>query len=128
MAQAYEGLANRDEAIANYRKIASLAGVDPAFQSEATKRADWLESKDGETFLTWFKENRQAAPAVAPPTGDRPAIPSQPTLDLQPLQGTQGTPETPVTPDAAPSGETPSQANPAPAPETPAPAQETPKE
>lgn len=128
MAQAYEGLANRDEAIANYRKIASLAGVDPAFQSEATKRADWLESKDGETFLTWFKENRQAAPAVAPPTGDRPAIPSQPTLDLQPLQGTQGTPETPVTPDATPSGETPSQANPAPAPETPAPAQETPKE
>lgn len=119
LAQAHEGLANRDEAIENYRKISSLTGVDATFQAEATKRADWLESKDGETFLTWFKENRQAAPAIAPPTGDRPAIPSQPTIDFPPLPGTSGLPGTP---QEAPASESkPSTEQPAAQPTTPEP-------
>ncbi|XZE35130.1 hypothetical protein SH501x_000615 [Pirellulaceae bacterium SH501] len=110
MAQAHEGLANRDEAISSYRKIASLAVADPTFQAEATKRADWLESKDGESFLTWFKENRQSAPAIAPPTSDRPAIPGQPTLDFQPQTGNPGLPNASseaTNPEAKPAGDKP---------------------
>ena len=106
LAQAYEGLANRDDAISHYRKISGLTGVDDAFQAEATKRADWLESKEGETFIAWFKEIRHATPAIAPPSGQLPAIPNQPTLDLPPLPNTPAA-TAPTNPETPTSAETP---------------------
>jgi tetratricopeptide (TPR) repeat protein len=83
LAQAQEGLGMREEAASTYKKVSRLADAEPTIQQEATKRAAWLESTDGESFYVWFKENRSkpVAPLSGLP-GELPPVPGSPTFNL----------------------------------------------
>lgn len=110
LAQAYEGLARREDAIKAYRKISEQRDLAPGLNAVVASRADWLESKDGEEFTAWFKANRQAAPTIAP-MGDRPLLPNAPTFDFSNLspnsQSQVSTPEVNVEPSANAEGQSP---------------------
>ncbi len=108
LAQAYEGLGKREEAIESYRKIAGLRLIDPGFVNIASNRADWLESKEGEEFVAWFTANRQAAPAIVPPMGDRPPLPDAPTIEFsEPAPATEEAPKEEAPSEEVPKAETP---------------------
>lgn len=85
LAQAYEGLGKREEAIKAYRKIAEQREQSAGFLNIANQRADWLESKSGEEFFAWYSSNRQSAPTIAP-SGTLPELPSQPTINFSDAQ------------------------------------------
>jgi len=82
LAQAQEGLGERDEAISSYRKVGAQSNIDPEFKDEAAKRAFWLESKDGEAFFAWYNTNRASAPPIAPSDTSKPSLPGSPTIDF----------------------------------------------
>jgi tetratricopeptide (TPR) repeat protein len=88
MAQASEGLGEREQAISHYRKITVLPGLNPEFLTEINKRANWLDSQAGEKFYDWFKKNRPSAPVLQGLPSETPAIPSSPNFPLQPLPQT----------------------------------------
>jgi hypothetical protein len=83
LAQAQEGLGKRENAATTYKKLTRVANAEPILVAEAAKRADWLESADGEEFFKWFNENRPTGAAL-PPSFPRqpPGIPGAPTFDF----------------------------------------------
>ncbi len=111
LAQALEGLGSSSEAIAEYRKIELLTGIAPEFIGEAKKRVAWLESKDGETFFTWYKTNRPHTPVLNEPSSKLPDPSALPNIDFAPVKkpdvapATAPTSEPVTTPDTS-SGET----------------------
>lgn len=109
LAQAEEGLGKREEAAAAYKKVARIESAEPTLVAEATKRAEWLESSEGEVFFKWFNENKPTGAALPPGIPEqKPAVPSEATFDLD-------TPKTPTETPApeATSPDTPAAATPA---------------
>lgn len=127
LAQAQEGLGDRDSAIANYKKTASISGVYPEFTSEASKRAAWLSSKEGEEFFAWYTTVRPTTPVLETnPT--TPAIPGLPNINF-PAIAPPAAANTPAPEGAAPAAALPSATAPAAtAPAATAPATTTPTE
>lgn len=128
LAQAQEGLGDRDAAIANYKKVASLSGVYPEFVSEASKRAAWLGTKEGEEFFAWYTTVRPTTPVLDtnPATAPVPGVPNLSFPPVAPAPAANNTPA-PTTPEAtvtAP-GTEPTPAPVTPEPTAPAPAETT---
>jgi hypothetical protein len=91
LAQAEEGLGKREQAATAYKKIARIENAEPALVAEASKRAEWLESTEGEVFFKWFNENKPTGIALPPAFPDqKPAIPGAATFDFS-----NSTPTTP---------------------------------
>lgn len=86
MAQALEGLGDRDEAIVEYKKITALSGVSADLLAEINSRIQWLESRGGEAFFGWYSQ-RRVAPSL--PAGDKPFpnLPSLPDIQFPPTGG-----------------------------------------
>lgn len=82
LAQAYEGLCDREKAIEHYRKVGMLSDIPPEFLVEVNKRISWLESKAGEQFYSWFKQNRPSAPVLNQGTPSKSPVPSVPNIDF----------------------------------------------
>lgn len=83
LAQAEEGLGKRESAAATYKKLTRVTNAEPALVAEAARRADWLESTDGEEFFKWFNQNRPTGAALPPSfPGQLPGIPGAPTFDF----------------------------------------------
>lgn len=89
MAQALEGLGDRDEAIAEYKKITAVSGLPADLLAEINSRIQWLESRGGEAFFGWYSQ-RSVTPAV--PAGDRPFpnLPNLPDIQFPPTGGLPG--------------------------------------
>ncbi|MCU0711559.1 MAG: hypothetical protein MUC43_05835, partial [Pirellula sp.] len=86
VAQAEEGLGKREEAAAAYKKLTRIENAEPALLAEATKRAEWLESSDGEVFFKWFNENKPSGVALPPAFPDqKPAVPGAATFGFPPV-------------------------------------------
>lgn len=111
LAQAQEGLGDRDSAIANYKKTASISGVYPEFTSEASKRAAWLSSKEGEEFFAWYTTVRPTTPVLetSPTT---PAIPGLPNINF-PAIAPPAAANTPAPEGTAPAATLPADTTPA---------------
>lgn len=93
LAQAEEGLGKREEAAAAYKKVARIENAEPTLVAEANKRAEWLESSDGEVFFKWFNENKPSGVALPPGIPEqKPAIPSEATFDLDAPKSPAATP------------------------------------
>ncbi|MEQ1829474.1 MAG: tetratricopeptide repeat protein [Pirellula sp.] len=88
LAQAHEGLGDREQAISYYRKVAVVPGVNLDFQAEVNKRIAWLESKAGEQFYDWFtqKQNRPMGAVLNPTPPTKQPLPAAPTFDLPQIQ------------------------------------------
>ncbi len=71
LAQALEGLGQREQAVVEYRKVAAIGGMPPDVIAESGRRALWLESKAGEEFFAWYKNNRPSAPLLESPKPNR---------------------------------------------------------
>lgn len=111
LAQAQEGLGDRDSAIANYKKTASISGVYPEFTSEASKRAAWLSSKEGEEFFAWYTTVRPTTPVLETnPT--TPAIPGLPNINF-PAIAPPAAANTPAPEGTAPAATLPADKTPA---------------
>jgi len=106
LAQASEGLGDREQAITYYKKVAVVPGISPEFLAEVNKRASWLASKSGEQFYDWFKKNRPSAPALQATPPAKLPLPGTPTFNLPPVQPANPSSETPAS--TTPSSETPS--------------------
>ena len=134
LAQAEEGLGKREQAATAYKKLARIENADPNLVAEAAKRADWLESTEGEVFFKWFNENKPTGIALPPAFPDqKPAIPGAATFDLPPLSppnpGASPTSDTPATEPPKSEGTsetTPTQETTAPSPTVTEPAKDTP--
>jgi tetratricopeptide (TPR) repeat protein len=86
LAQALEGLGKRTEAVDQYRLITTLTGLSPEFLAEINQRIQWLESKGGEAFFTWYTEKRTTAPTTdLIPT--LPNLPPMPNISFPPTTG-----------------------------------------
>jgi tetratricopeptide (TPR) repeat protein len=108
LAQAAEGMGDREKASALYRKVSLIAAMGPEFVAEATKRANWLDSKAGEEFYTWFQQNRPTAPVLndKPPTKFQ--IPGAPDFTLPNFQSNPATiPGEPAPGTSAPNNDLP---------------------
>jgi hypothetical protein len=82
LAQAYEGHADRTEAIATYKELSGIPGLPTELQAEINSRLQWLESRSGETFYTWYLDRRNA-PQI-PSGGNRfPDLPALPDIDFK---------------------------------------------
>jgi len=79
-AQAAEGLANREEAQLFYRKVAASTTITPEMLASINKKVNWLESKAGEEFFTWFKSNRPAAPIAQDAPAPQLPLPMAPDM------------------------------------------------
>jgi hypothetical protein len=136
LAQALEGLGEREEAILQYKKLAAMSGLPADSLSEVNQRIQWLESRSGEAFYSWYVD-RRISPLQPSSGGSFPNLPSLPDIDFKSrgslpsfggdLGNAGGTPpvvtekpadtspsEPPVQNTSIPTGE-------APAPETPVP-------
>jgi tetratricopeptide (TPR) repeat protein len=82
LAQAYEGVADREQAMQSYRKISLMKGLSPEFLAEASKRTSWLESTAGEEFYTWFKSNRPSAPVLNDAPSTKLPLPGSPDISF----------------------------------------------
>lgn len=104
LAQAEEGLGKREQAATAYKKIARIENAESTLVAEASKRAEWLESADGEAFFKWFNENKPAGVALPPAFPDqKPAIPGAATFDFSnPTAPTPGETNVPATPPVEP--------------------------
>jgi len=82
LAQAFEGLGDSTKALSHYRKVITNKAMGGELIAEATKRVAWLESKAGEEFYTWYKNNRPTSPVlnVNPPI--KSTLPAAPNFDL----------------------------------------------
>ncbi|MFN7843655.1 MAG: hypothetical protein ACK5N9_18200, partial [Pirellula sp.] len=134
LAQAEEGLGKREQAATAYKKLARIENAEPTLVAEAAKRADWLESTEGEVFFKWFNENKPTGIALPPAFPDqKPAIPGAATFDIPPFSptnpGASPTSDTPATEPPKSEGTsetTPAPATPAPSPTVTEPAKDTP--
>ena len=107
LAQASEGLGNREEALAFYRKVAVTQGLSPEFLMEVNKRATWLESKAGDEFYTWYKENRPSAPALQNSSPNKLPLPGAPDIKFPNLpDGSSPANATPTVPADNPNSPT----------------------
>lgn len=85
VAQASEGLGDREQALMYYRKVALTPGTNPEFLAEVNKRVTWLESKAGEDFYSWFKQNRPSAPMLQNFPSSNSALPNSPDMQFKDL-------------------------------------------
>lgn len=124
LAQAKEGLGDRIEAIAQYKALSAIAGLPTELQAEVNSRLQWLESRSGETFYSWYVERRNA-PQIPSGNNRFPDLPALPDIDfknpgalppsiptegaLQPSAPTEGAlqPSAPADPAGAESGSEP---------------------
>lgn len=83
VAQASEGVGDRDQALIYYRKVALTPGTNPEFLAEVNKRVMWLESKAGEEFYSWFKQNRPSAPMLQNFPSSNSPLPNSPDMQFQ---------------------------------------------
>jgi hypothetical protein len=82
LAQALEGQGDRTEAIARYKELSAIVGLSTELQAEINSRLQWLDSRSGETFYTWYQERRNA-PQI-PSGGNRfPDLPALPDIDFK---------------------------------------------
>jgi tetratricopeptide (TPR) repeat protein len=82
LAQAFEGVSDREQAMQSYRKISLIKGLGPEFLAEASKRTGWLESSAGEEFYTWFKNNRPSAPVLNDVPATKLPLPGSPDISF----------------------------------------------
>jgi hypothetical protein len=85
VAQASEGTGDREQALAYYRKVALTPGTNSEFLAEVNKRANWLESKAGEEFYNWFKQNRPSAPMLQNFPPSMLPLPNSPDMQFKDL-------------------------------------------
>ena len=97
VAQAYEGLGERKEAILEYRKLVNMTGIAEDLATEAKRRLTWLETSDGETFYAWYRERRSVPVPATNPSG-LPDLPGLPNFSFPPAGSVPG-----VSPDSIPS-------------------------
>ena len=87
LAQAAEGVGDREKASSLYRKVSLVKGISPEFATESTKRAAWLDSKAGEEFYEWFKSNRPTAPVLMDNPPSKFTLPGSPDFKFPNLPG-----------------------------------------
>ena len=92
VAQVSEGIGDREQALAYYRKVALTPGTNSEFLAEVNKRVTWLESKAGEEFYNWFKQNRPSAPMLQNLPPSMLPLPNSPDMQFKDLF--QSTPNT----------------------------------
>ena len=85
VAQASEGMGDREQALTYYRKVALTPGTNSEFLAEVNKRATWLESKAGEEFYNWFKQNRPSAPMLQNFPPSMLPLPNSPDMQFKDL-------------------------------------------
>jgi hypothetical protein len=83
-AQAAEGLADREQAQLLYRKVAASSSISPEMLAIVNKKVNWLESKAGEEFFSWFKNTRPSAP-VPQATPAKLPLPNVPNISFPPV-------------------------------------------
>lgn len=126
-AQAAEGLGDSEQAITCYRKVAATSGASPELLISVNQRINWLESKSGEAFFTWYKQRKSAVPALEQAEPVKLPLPNAPDFqfkdyvppDIKGDSVPSVTPEAPATnePPATPDSPAPSDS---PAPPSPA--------
>jgi len=123
LAQAFEGLGKRAEALEEYQKITTLTGLGAEFIAEINQRITWLDSKDGKDFFAWYTDKRTNAPAPAPGGSSLPGLPNLPNFSFPPTGATPAVPSVTPATEPAPAADTPAADTPAadtPAADTPA--------
>ena len=83
LAKSYDAQAKDDLAIAEYRKVLDSAGAHPQLMVEVNERIKFLQSPEGQQFLTWFKSNAPSAVPKIETAEDLNDLPDSPDLKFE---------------------------------------------
>lgn len=82
LAQAYETMGDRDQAIQQYEAVLDLDPSNKALADLVNARLEFLNSAEGEKFFVWFNEDFNVSNESLNISGDLDELPSNPDLQI----------------------------------------------
>jgi hypothetical protein len=82
LAQVFESQGKAEEALKEYRNLATLGDVHPEMLTDIRRRIEFLQSDEGQKFNNWFKSNRPAAPKAVDLPKDMNSLPDKPDINF----------------------------------------------
>jgi len=82
LAQSLDAQGKSAEALTQYKRILSIAGVYDGLAEDVKRRIEFIESSDGKSFFTWYQDNRPTAPTPVDVPGNLNSLPGMPDLEF----------------------------------------------
>jgi hypothetical protein len=106
LAQVLESQGKSEEALKEYKKLVVMGDVHTEMRADITRRVEFLQSREGEKFISWFKSNRPAAPKAVDLPSDLKSLPDKPDINFATPPSTgDAKPSVPAATDAKPSND-----------------------
>jgi tetratricopeptide (TPR) repeat protein len=105
LAQVLESQGKSEEALKEYKKLVIMADVHPEMRADIARRVEFLQSGEGEKFITWFKNNRPVAPKAVDLPADLKSLPDKPDINF--ATPGESKPSVPSETDAKPASDVP---------------------
>ena len=102
LAQVLDSQGNATEAAREFKKVLTLPGSHADMIADSQRRLEFIDSEEGRTFYTWFKNSRPTAPKPVDIPKDLGNLPSQPDLKFS-------TPPVPSVPASSSESTTPTE-------------------
>jgi len=82
LAQSLDGQGKSAEALTQYKQLLTIKGIHEGLTEDIQRRVEFIESNEGKTFFTWYKDNRPTAPTPVNLPGNINQLPGMPDLQF----------------------------------------------
>ncbi len=107
LAQVFESQGKAEEALKEYRNLATMEDVHPEMRADILRRTEFLQSEEGQKFNRWYSSNRPAAPKAVDLPKDLNSLPDKPDINFTtPATSGDSKAAPPTSPETKPSGNT----------------------
>ena len=101
LAQVLESQGKSEEALKEYKKLVVMGDVHPEMRADIARRVEFLQSGEGEKFISWFTSNRPTAPKAVDLPADMKSLPDKPDINFAtPPASGESKPSVPAPSDA----------------------------